>query len=239
MMRAMKQHRDFWNKEYKTAEHLALSTNPSEDLEKFTRFVERKEGKKHLNPISLAVDLGCGNGRNLIYLSQVYGMRGKGYDISDEAIKQAVTLSEGLPIKYEARSIEGDLADIKDGSASLVLDMMSSHFLKADAREHLRDEAARILRPGGWFYFKSFLGEGDLNAQRMLKDYPAGEGEDNAYIHPKLGVYEYVWRDAEAIHEFFGEQFEIAKIDKSHRHLDRHGRPNKRRTVSVYMQQIS
>ena len=237
-MPSMRKHRTFWNKEYQTAEHLALSTTPSEDLEKFTRFVERREGKLHLNPISLTVDLGCGNGRNLVYLNRVYGMRGVGYDISDEAIKQAVQLSEGMPIRYEARSIEGDFADIKDGAASLVLDMMSSHFLKKDAREHLRDEALRMLRPGGWLFFKSFLGEGDLNAQRMLKENPAGEGEDNAYIHPKLGVYEYVWRDEETIREFFEPYFEVHKIDKSHRHLDRYGRANKRRTVSVYLQRL-
>lgn len=237
-MPSMRRHRTFWNKEYQTAEHLALSTTPSEDLEKFTRFVERCEGKKQLNPISLVVDMGCGNGRNLVYLNKVYGMRGVGYDISDEAIKRATTLSEGMLIKYETRSIEGDFADIKDGSASLVLDMMSSHFLKREAREHLRDEVLRILRTGGWFFFKSFLGEGDLNAKRLLKDYPAGEGEDNAYIHPKLGVYEYVWRDAEAIREFFEPYFEIHKIEKSHRHLDRQGRANKRRTVSAYLQKL-
>jgi len=235
----MRKHRDFWNREYKTAEHLALSTSVSEDLEKFTRFLERKEGRLHLNPISLAVDVGCGNGRNLTYLAQTYGMRGVGYDISDEAIKQAQELSESLPIKYETRAIEGDFTDIKDGSASLVLDMMTSHFLQREAREHLRDEIARILKPGGWLFFKSFLGEGDLNAQRMLKEHPAGDGEDNAYIHPKLGVYEYVWRDADAIREFFEPYFEIHKIDKSHRHLDRYGKPNKRRTVAVYLERLS
>jgi len=239
MMPPMRKHRDFWNREYKTAEHLALSTSVSEDLEKFTRFLERKEGRLHLNPISLAVDVGCGNGRNLTYLAQTYGMRGVGYDISDEAIKQAQELSESLPIKYETRAIEGDFTDIKDGSASLVLDMMTSHFLQREAREHLRDEIARILKPGGWLFFKSFLGEGDLNAQRMLKEHPAGDGEDNAYIHPKLGVYEYVWRDADAIREFFEPYFEIHKIDKSHRHLDRYGKPNKRRTVAVYLERLS
>ncbi|MCI0563815.1 MAG: class I SAM-dependent methyltransferase [Nitrososphaera sp.] len=234
----MRKQSEFWNKEYRDPEHLALSTNASEDLEKFTRFLERREGKQHLNPHALAVDMGCGNGRNLVYLSRVYGIRGVGYDISEEAIKQAVGLSGGLQIAYETRSIEGDFADIKDGSAVLVLDMMTSHFLKREAREHLVHEIVRILRPGGWLFFKSFLGEGDLNAKRMLKEHPVGEGEDNAYMHPKLGVYEYVWRDAEAITDFFEPYFEIHKIDKSHRHLDRQGRANKRRTVSVYLQKF-
>lgn len=232
----MLRHRTFWDREYRSAEHLALSTEPSEDLEKFCRFVERHEGKRQLNPHALAVDMGCGNGRNLIYLARAYGMRGMGYDISEEAIRQAQSASEGLSITYEARSIEGDFADIRDGSASVVLDMMTSHFLRADAREHLRDEIMRMLRPGGWLFFKSFLGEGDLNAQRMLKDYPADESQ--AYIHPIFGAYEYVWRDTDAIRDFFEPHFTIHKIDKSHRHLTRHGEPNKRRTVSVCARKV-
>jgi SAM-dependent methyltransferase len=239
MMAVMRTHRNFWNKEYQTAEHLTLSTSHSEDLERFTRFVERREGKKNLNSHALAVDLGCGNGRNLLFLSKVYGMRGIGYDISDIAIKQAKHISKNVPISYEVRTIEGNFSDIKDRSVSIVLDMMSSHFLKKDAREHLRDEIVRILRPDGWFLFKSFLGEGDLHAQRMLKKYPAGEGEEYAYIHPTLRLYEYVWHDVSTIIEFFEPYFEIHKINKSHRHLDRHGRANKRRTVSVYLQRLS
>lgn len=229
----MRAHRDFWNREYQTAAHLALSTNPSEDLQKFTRFLERAEGYEHLNNRSLAVDLGCGNGRNLVYLAQEFGMRGLGYDISDEAIKQARHLSEGLPIEYETRSIEGDFADIKDDTVSIVLDMMTSHFLKADAREHLKHEIARMLRPGGWLFFKSFLGEGDLNVKRLLKEHPADE--PNAYIHPTLGVYEYVWPDTDTVRAFFEPEFEVVKVEKSHRHLDRQGRANKRRTVSAYL----
>jgi len=228
----MSTHKDFWNKEYKTAEHLALSMNPSEDLQKFTRFLERHEGRLHLNPTALAVDLGCGNGRNLLYLSENFGMRGIGYDISDEAIQHAQEASAELPITYEARSIEGDL-EIKDTSASLVLDMMTSHFLRKDAREHLRSEVHRVLRSGGWLFFKSFLGEEDLNAQRMLKEHPADE--ENAYIHPELGVYEYVWHNEKALRDFFEPYFEVHKIEKSHRHRDRFGRAQKRRTVSVYL----
>ena len=233
MMRRMRKSRDFWNKEYKTAEHLALSAEPSEDLRKFTRFLKRCEGKEHLNQRSLAVDMGCGNGRNLVYLAREYGMRGIGYDSSEEAIRQARELSAGLPIQYETRSIEGDFAGIKDGSASLVLDMMSSHFLKRESREHLRSEIVRILRPGGWIFFKSFLGEGDLNAKRMLKEHPADE--EGAYIHPVFGGYEYVWPDEDAVQEFFEPHFEIHKIEKSHRHLDKHGRAGKRRTMCAYL----
>jgi cyclopropane fatty-acyl-phospholipid synthase-like methyltransferase len=63
----------FWDKEYTNAEHLALSTEASEDLEKFTRWLERQSKRTILNATSSAIDLGCGNGRNLVYLANAFG----------------------------------------------------------------------------------------------------------------------------------------------------------------------
>src|SRR3989304_7295343 len=54
----------FWNKEYKNKEHIVLSSNPSEDLVKFTRWLSRQHGGKYLNKTISILDLGCGNGRN-------------------------------------------------------------------------------------------------------------------------------------------------------------------------------
>jgi SAM-dependent methyltransferase len=229
----MQKHRDFWNREYQTSEHLALSKEPSEDLKKFTRFLERHYKREFLNPLAQALDLGCGNGRNLIYLAENFGMRGVGYDISDVAIGEAEKSSEGLPITYEARSIEEPLPQ-KDTSVTLALDMMTSHFLKKEAREHLLKEILRVLRPGGWLFFKSFLADEDLHTKRLLRDNPADE--EGAYIHPKLGVYEYTWTE-EGLREFFEPNFEIHKIEKSHKHIIK-GRAGKRRTVSAYLQKI-
>ncbi len=165
-------HKDFWNREYKTSEHLALSTAPSEDLEKFTRFLEREYKREFLNGYARVLDLGCGNGRNLIYLVQAYGIKGIGYDISDEAIKQARHASAGLPIAYEVRSIAEPLP-LPDASQTFVLDMMTSHFLRKAEREALRQEIVRVLRPGGWLFFKSFLADEDLNVKRLLREHPA------------------------------------------------------------------
>jgi SAM-dependent methyltransferase len=226
-------HREFWNREYQTSEHLTLSSAPSEDLEKFTRFLERGWKREFLNPRALALDLGCGNGRNLIYLAESFGMRGVGYDISDVAIKAAKAASEGMPIEYETLSIEGELP-MRDTSATIVLDMMTSHFLKKAEREALKAEILRVLRPGGWLFFKSFLADEDLNVKRLLRESPADE--EGAYIHPKMGVYEYVWTE-DALREFFEPDFEIHKIHKSHKHL-RKGKPGKRRTLSAYMQKF-
>lgn len=226
-------HREFWNKEYKTSEHLALSGSVSEDLEKFTRFLERGYKRQDLNPYARALDLGCGNGRNLIYLAESYGIKGLGYDVSDVAIEAAQKASEGLPITYEVRSI-GEPLPLPDNSQTFVLDMMTSHFLKSAEREALRGEILRVLRPGGWLFFKSFLADEDIHTKRLLKEHAADEA--GAYIHPEIGVYEYAWTE-EAATAFFEPHFYIHKITKSHRHII-NGRAGKRRTISMYLQKL-
>ena len=208
-----------------------LSDEPAEDLEKFCRWLERNHGKRYLNVTTRALDLGSGNGRNLIYLANNYGMRGIGYDISDEGVKIANRASEGLPIVYEVRSIEG-VFGLPDNSVDIVLDMMTSHFLREKERVALRNEIYRVLKPNGFFFFKSFLAEEDMHVKRLLKENPADE--KNSYIHPTLGVYEHVWTEP-SLHEFFAEQFAIEKIERSFKHI-RDGKAWKRRTVCAYLQ---
>lgn len=224
----------FWNKSYsrrKGAEFLALSTEPSEDLEKFARFVERRSGREFLNSMSSALDLGCGNGRNLMYLAREYGIRGVGYDTSHEAIKQAKMHAEkdGLKLEYAVRSIAEPIP-LPDASQTIVLDMMTSHFLREKERANLRSEIARVLRPGGWFFFKTFLRDEDEHAARLLRKYPADEA--GSYIHPTIGALEHVSTEEE-IDEALKEHFIVHKMSASHRHI-RRGRAFKRRSIAVY-----
>lgn len=227
----MSKHQQFWNKEYRTSAHLALSDEPAEDLIKFLRWAERQEGRRQLNVTGRVLDLGCGNGRNLIYMAETYGIRGVGYDISNEAIKQAIAASPELPIEYKVRSIDLPI-DLPDNSVNVVLDMMTSHFLKAKEREALRGEVLRVLRPGGWFFLKTFLADEDMHVAELLKSAPADEA--GAYIHPKMGVYEYVYSEA-GIQDFFAPYFEIHKLERSFKHI-KDGKAFKRRTIAVYLQ---
>ncbi len=219
----------FWDNEYKNANHLKLSTDHSEDLEKFTRWVIREKREDVLTPPASVLDVGCGNGRNLIFLARQFGLSGTGYDISTAAVAQAKAASEGLDLTYQARSIAGSL-ELPDNSQTLVLDMMTSHFLNEAERRFLRDEIFRVLRPGGFVFMKTFLADGDLHTRRLLKDAPAKE--ENTYIHPVIGVPEYVYTE-DALTEFLGEKFIIHKVYRSHKHVLK-GRARKRRTISIY-----
>jgi len=230
-MKRRKKGKAFWDSEYRDAGHLAISMNQSEDLEKFTRWLEREYGKAYLNVTSHILDLGSGNGRNLVWLAETFGVRGIGYDISSEAVKQSLQYAtqNNLKLTYETRSIAGPIT-VPDNSQSIVLDMMTSHFLNEAQRLFLIDEIFRVLKPGGFLFYKTFLLDEDRNAKRMIAEHPAKE--HNTYIHPKIGVAEHVSTEDE-IESLFGEKFTIHKIYKSHRHI---GRDAKRRSITVYMQ---
>jgi SAM-dependent methyltransferase len=227
--------KDFWNAQYRDPTHLALSDDPAEDLEKFCRYLERKSGRAQLNVTTQALDIGCGNGRNLKYLSETFGMRGLGYDTSKEAIEQAQRAAGELPLKYLVQDMRKPIP-LPDNSVTIALDMMSSHILKHEEREALMFEILRVLRPNGWLFFKSFILEDDANAARMLREHPGPE--EGMYIHPEIGHAEHVWTIPE-IRRQFGDFFEIHKVEKSfkHRHVD--GSPWKRRTVCVYLEKTS
>lgn len=222
----------FWDSEYSSGgEHLALSGEESADLLKFTRWIRRQKDGDILIKDNKVLDLGCGNGRNLIFLAREFGMLGTGYDISTAAIAEAKKQSIGLPILYTSRSIAGSI-DLEDESQDLVLDMMTSHFLSEKERANLRNEAHRVLKPGGWLFLKTFLRDEDLHTERLLKDFPTKEA--GTYIHPVIGVPEHTYYEAE-LTEFLEESFIIHKIYRSHKHRV-HGKARKRRTISVYAQ---
>lgn len=226
-----KQHGEtFWDSEYKNPSHLKLSTNHSTDLEKFTRWVFRRTREDVFSPSSSSVlDVGCGNGRNLIYLAREFGVKGVGYDISKAAVAQAVAASKGLNIRYTARSIAGKL-DVEDASQGLVLDMMTSHFLNKEERHNLREEIFRALEPGGLLFMKTFLKDEDIHTKRLLSEHPGTEA--GTYIHPVMGVAEYVYSEEELVN-FLSERFIIHKIYRSHQHSF-HGQARKRRTITIY-----
>jgi len=223
----------FWDREYTNPEHLKLSERESADLAKFTRWIVRQKREDILTPGYSAIDAGCGNGRNLIYLAQEYDMKGVGVDISSAAIAQArrmtQTVDKGSDISYTVGTAGAPLP-AEDESQSLALDMMTSHFLTTQERAALRDELWRTLQPGGFLFMKTFLRDEDGHTARLLKEAPGPE--EGSYIHPVMGVPEHVYYERD-IREFLSEKFIIRQIYRSHRHKSKDGR-GKRRTISIY-----
>ncbi len=229
----MKNSKNFWEKEYKKATHLKMSDEPAEDLLNFIKWTKRNAEWDPFPKDGFVLDLGCGNGRNIIALAKEFNMTGTGIDISAEAIEQAKKSSKGTTLDFFAKEISGKI-DLDNQTADVVLDMMTSHFLNNEERKLLAEEIKRVIKPYGWFFFKTFILDGDSHAKRLLRDNPAGE--EGSYIHPRIKVSEHVFTDEE-IGSLFCPEFKIHKMLKSYKHvLD--GKPHKRRTVSVYMERM-
>lgn len=227
--------KEFWNQEYKDPTMFLLSEEVSTDLVKFCRWMLKEYGKDALRSEISVLDAGCGNGRNLLWMNREFGINGFGYDISDEGIKQALAQAAkqkyGGKLVFKVHSV-GDTIPLADESVDVVLDMMASHFLKNKEREQFIKEVARVLKPQGVLFFKSFYMERDGHTKALLAANPSDE--KNAYIHPKLGVYEYVWEDA-TLEESFGKDFICMKKEASHKHHIK-GKPARRRSVVCYFE---
>lgn len=224
----------FWNKAYRKGDTLALSEAHSQDLETFLKWHSKQKNVFPFTAEDAVLDLGCGNGRNLFYVVDQFGCRASGFDSSQEAInqakKRAALRTDKARFTFATRSIAGDIP-LPDNSCTLVLDMMTSHFLPAAQREQLRCEIARVLAPDGWLFFKTFLLDGDLHAARLLKEHPADE--PGSYLHPKIGKLEHVFTEQEIIDSYV-PYFDIEKMVRSHKHRTKSGAALKRRSICLY-----
>ncbi len=106
----------FWNKEYADPKHITMSFEPAGDLQSFERWGIRNAEWYPFPKDGLVLDIGCGNGRNIIYLCEKYGMKGFGVDVSGVAIDQAKEHTRQAPA-IAAKA----LADEASGSAGQVL----------------------------------------------------------------------------------------------------------------------
>jgi SAM-dependent methyltransferase len=226
---------DFWNSEYGESDgnKFSLSTEPSADLQKFVRWLERQyKGQQYFNKNSFVVDAGCGNGRNLLWLSQEFGVQGVGYDISEVAVKGANKKAENSKVHFLVQNLNEKIPcdDIK---ADLVVDAVASHVLRKEEREKFKQEVLRVLSSGSYYFLKSLLLDDDQHAKEMVKKYGEFSGEVNSYIHPSMGIFEHVPSEEELVN-FYSQDFEIEKIERSFAHKVGH-KANKRRYIVMYL----
>jgi len=225
---------EFWNREYKAGDHFSLSESEGADLKKFTRWLRREQDHVAAGYLHF-LDVGCGNGRNSVYLAREFGMKGVGFDMAESAIDTARQLGRGLPVKFYVHNLSEPVLAEPDHSCDIVLDMMVSHCLNERERKNYREEILRVIRPGGFMFIKTFLRDGDEHAKRMIREHPAGE--QGSYIHPMIGIYEHTWSEEE-FRDFWGSEFVVHLLHKSHGYQRWGGQPYKRRYMIAYLERI-
>jgi ubiquinone/menaquinone biosynthesis C-methylase UbiE len=114
--------------------------------------------KKH-PPSGPILDLGCGSGDLSIYLAQL-GYQVVGIDFVEKAIANAREKAGSLPPDV-ARLLEFQVADASKPSLlkrqfGAVVDSGFFHLFDPEQCDHLVDEVARTLLPGGQYYLHEF-----------------------------------------------------------------------------------
>lgn len=223
-----------WNDEYIKPQLLTKSFEPQAEVLRFLKWL-KKDAEFEITPQTTFLDLGCGTGRNTLYVADQYHAKAIGYDFSEKAIQlgQEQVKKEKLEnlVEFEVRSI-GDVFPLADNSVDIVFDVTSSNSLSADERNVYLQEVFRVLKSGGYFFTRALSRDGDRNAQNLINMFP-GE-EYDTYIHPDLHVTERVFREKD-FRELYGLYFEILFLKKETGYQRWVNQSFKRRYLVTYM----
>jgi SAM-dependent methyltransferase len=155
---------DWWNGFYEDRAKPCpfFVASPDENLVRWVDDALVRPGK--------AVDLGCGNGRNAIFLAR-RGFAVEGVDYAQTAIDWAHerVREAGVAVRLRCESVFA-LA-LEAGSCDLVYDSGCFHHLPPHRRRTYVELVTTALKPGGWFGLTCFRPEGGSG----LSDYDVYE----------------------------------------------------------------
>lgn len=119
----------------------------------------RKPGK--------ALDIAMGQGRNAVWLAKA-GWTVSGYDISDEALRQAHTAAAAVAVTLETKLTSHD--DYELGQAQWDLIVMSFAFTRLSDPAYMR-RVRDSLKPGGVLLVEGFNGGPRDEPNMILKEF--------------------------------------------------------------------
>ena len=224
-----------WNREYK-ARRFMSGEKPQKSVLHFAKFLKKELGLrgKDLPFEGLKVlDLGSGEGKNAAYFAE-RGAKVYAIEISSVAHKRAKENFDHLNIEFINDSFAKTLP-FQENFFDIVLDVTSSNSLSKEQREVYLKEVARSLKPGGFFFIRALLLDGDKNAKRLLKEHPGKES--GTYVLPGVGLQEKVF----SLQEFkalYSRYFKIIKIEKETHYSKFSKRSFKRNFIVAYMQKV-
>ena len=101
-----------------------------------------------LDPGSIALDVGCGAGVELVFLAQ-HGFKAIGVDIAPRALALAAARAKEAGVEVELREASVTALPLDGDSVDLVNDRGLLQHLSESERARYAREVARVLKPGG------------------------------------------------------------------------------------------
>jgi SAM-dependent methyltransferase len=198
---------ELWSKEYEMG-GIPSSTRTSPSGAMKWAFEELK----HLQtPLRTAADIGCGKGRNSIYLAR-QGLHVTAMDFTPNAIRQLQETAAEQGLSDQIRPIVQDITDpwpVAEGSMDLVIDAFCfKHITGHAARVSYKEQLLRALRSRG-HYMISFASIGDGYYGRYVVKHDVVDGEEeHLCIDPANGI-ESVLYTKKGILRFFAPELDL------------------------------
>jgi SAM-dependent methyltransferase len=205
----MRKQQKIWHDEHLTSKAIpALAeAEPSGGLVKLISMLKIRDftGKR-------AVDIGCGKGRNSIYLAE-QGFQVTGLEYIKPALEAAQKLAEarGQVPNIEFLQAEIDRPwEFPNDYFDLAVDSFSSIDIETlTGRQTYRDEMLRTLKPGGYAMVTVVSTDDEWEAE-LITSSPGSE--PNSTIWPQNGKYQKDYDEAE-LRDFYKE-FKVVALEK-------------------------
>ncbi len=147
----MRAQQDAWHKEHASSSTLPSldSSTPASAVVSFISFLSQK----NVRPPLRAVDIGCGKGRNTVFLAE-QGFDAYGMDYIPQALERAHALAKEKNVDSHVHLHEMPIDErwpFQDNFFDRGVDNFSSIDIETlSGRKTCRDELLRTLRPGGF-----------------------------------------------------------------------------------------
>jgi SAM-dependent methyltransferase len=189
---------DRWRLEYEQ-EGIPSSfrEEPSGSVQAFAQFLEERQVKN-----GIAVDLGCGRGRNSLFLAKL-GFFVYSFDFVPEAIQALQRDAEELGVSnriYARCQSVSEKWPVEDQLADIAIDaFVYKHLIPDSEKRVYRMELDRVLKPRG-YYLLTLADVDDGYYGPLLSNSP--EPERNVIVDPAIGIGSILYSKADIEREF-------------------------------------
>lgn len=204
-----KKQKEIWEKEHRKPYVLLQmdSSDPSSGVVRFLDFLIRKGNIEGLT----GVEVGCGKGRNVIWLAKL-GIKMVGMDFSSSAIKEAKRRARQIGVANKARFIIHDATKtwpFQSNNFDIVIDCFATTDIETSkGRKITVSEMIRVVKPDGYVLVYVMSPDDEFHKE-MIKTSPAKE--KNAFLHPTTGKFEKTF-DLQEILDLYAD---LAVIEKA------------------------
>lgn len=208
-----------WNKEYRHVKGVPTSTRirPSSAVKRLFNYIQEhniKTGKR-------IIDLGCGTGRNSIYLLD-QGNDVTAVDFARSALAKLEATAHSHPARQHLSVAQVNLAHklpFADNAFDIALDIVTTMTLLPRERPGFEAELRRIVRPGGLFLsWVLSINDGVLKEK--------APGKTSTTIH-ETGITDYYFAEHELSDLY--KQWELLKLDEVSKRDSFYGKEYERR----------